>query len=83
MHKRQQYEQSDGRLSRPKDAIRPSGLWILAKLRLRESITTRRRKFISSMYTDKVRTRPPGATGVILERVMRAISEPTQRENNR
>src|SRR5882757_9955873 len=32
MHKRQQYEQSDGRLSRPKDAIRPSGLWILAKL---------------------------------------------------
>jgi hypothetical protein len=32
MYQRQEHEQSDGRLNRPKDAIRPSGLWILAKL---------------------------------------------------
>src|SRR5216684_8602473 len=32
IHQRQQHEQSDGRLNRTKDAIGPSGLWILAKL---------------------------------------------------
>src|SRR2546429_3865522 len=28
MHQREQHEQSDGPLNRPKDAVRPSGRWI-------------------------------------------------------
>src|SRR5260221_2792025 len=32
MHQRQQREQSDGRLDRPKDTIRPSDVWIIGKL---------------------------------------------------
>src|SRR5258708_39546255 len=32
MHQRQQHQQSDGRLNRSIGTIRPSGLWISAKL---------------------------------------------------
>src|SRR5882672_2322853 len=56
-----------------------SGYW--PNLRVRESITTRRRKVISSMYTGKVRIAPPGATGVIFEKWYAADSRtPLTRE---
>src|SRR5256884_1579886 len=63
MHQREQHEQSDGPLNRPKDAVRPSGRWIPAKLAAEREHYDAAQEGHISMYTDKVRIALSRATG--------------------
>lgn len=55
MHQRRQHKQSDARLNRLEGAIRPSGLWILAKLAAASEHYGGTREDHSYVYRQRVR----------------------------
>src|SRR5579859_6571664 len=63
MHQREQQEQSDGPLNRPKDAIHPSGRWIAAKPAAARKHRDAEQEGHISMYAQKVRIALSRATG--------------------
>jgi hypothetical protein len=78
VYHRQQHQQSDGRLNRPKGAIRPSGFWISAKLAAAREHYDAVQEGHSYVYSQSPHSAHPRRRVVILGPRYAAISEPAK-----